>query len=163
MLDHLVPPPLAQMGPPLTTFRFLVVFLGIGDLPIPNPIDVRFNSVSGLSAGFSDGGEIDYGGIVKHKLNKKTSGKLVLTRGFIPGISPLRIEIMSLLAAKEPEMKPRTILVMALDDVGMPFANWIISDAILLDYSFNGFDADKNEFLIESMTFWYSDIRQLSL
>lgn len=152
-----------QLGPPLSAFRFLVTFFGIGDKPNPNPVDIRFKSVSGLRFSLVSRKEMNFDG---NKMQmKETTGEetLTLSRGFISGPSPLRMEIEIMLMKKGKDLKPRDILVMAMDDVGLPMASWLVKNAKMTEYTVSGFDADQNSLLIETMQFTYQDIIQLSI
>ncbi len=163
MLDKLMPPPLTQMGPPLSAYRFVVVFFGIGNLPIPNPIDIRFKSVSGLRYSLTPKKEMKLDGEKLSVMESSGEKTLTLSRGFIPGLSLLRKEIEVIIASKDEKFNPREILVIAMDDVGLPMAAWLVRNAILSEYSISGFDADQNGLLIEEMQFTYKEFVQISI
>ncbi len=163
MLDQRIPINSTQLGPPLSAFRFLVTFFGIGDEPVPNPVDIRFKSVSGLKFSLKSKTDAHIGGQRVGKPEKTGEETLTLSRGFIPGPSPLRMEIEIILMKQEKEVKPRDILVIAMDDVGFPMASWLVKNAKMTEYTVSGFDADQNGLLIETMQFTYMDIIQLSI
>lgn len=162
MLDKIVPPPITQFGPPLSNFRFLVIFYGIGGLPLPNPIDIRFQKVSGIGVNLSSGSKKSKAdSTVTVPEEKSQPSELTLERGFIPGISPLRKEIEILLATSK--FEPRTIHVMLMNELGIPMANWLFFDARLTGYSLGDLDADQNSIFVERMEFQYDQFIQLSL
>lgn len=164
MIEQIVPPPLGQMGPPLTSFRFLVTIIGVGSLPIPNLLDMRFQKVSGPSVQFES---VD--GSPNVRKNDETTnlpslpkmGTLRLERGLIPGISPLRTEIE--LCMFDLEIHPKNILVMVLNQQGIPLTNWFYYKAVLRQYSLSDLDANQSGILIETMEFSYDKFQSISL
>ena len=161
MIEQIVPPPLGQMGPPLTSFRFLVTIIGIGSLPIPNLLDMRFQKVSGPSVQFE-------GEPIVRKNDESTNlpglpkmGTLRLERGLIPGVSLLRTEIE--LCMFDLKIHPKNILVMVLNQQGIPLTNWFYYKAVLRQYSLSDLDANQSGLLIETMEFSYDKFNSISL
>ena len=103
-----------NIDPPLT-HRFGVFFFAGGI--IPNPIDIRFQKVSGLSADISldtinEGGENLY----SHRIPKKISySNLVLERGMLIG-SPLGLEFNAAFTLFK--FAPSNVLVRTLPALG---------------------------------------------
>lgn len=163
MLEKTVLAPFTQTGPPLANFRFLVIFYGIGGKKIPNPVDIRFQKVSGI--------EMSRASEKERKKDKKkqkvpklssTSSHLTLARGFIPGVSPLRKEIEASMEDTK-KIKKWTIHVMLMNEMGFPAANWLFFDAVLTGYSLGELDASQDGIFVEQMKFQYSKFQQLSL
>jgi len=100
-------------------FRFGVLFLAGG--AVPNPLDIRFQKVSGLSAEVStttleEGGQNLY----THRMPQRISyGNLVLERGFIVG-SPLNIEFGAAMALCK--FAPSNVLITLLSATKTPLA-----------------------------------------
>jgi len=144
---------LLDQGFPFVKYRFLV-FMAIGG--IPNPIDMAFQKVEGLSyergivrqAGmttFEDGGD-------------KQERELVLTRGVFGGISPLTIAQLLQLPFFHEKLLRYDVLVSLVDGDGTPKTSWVVANAYLKKWEWSDLDADANEVMTETMTFLYSTL-----
>ena len=105
-------------GPPLS-HRFAVFFL-IGGV-VPNPLDVRFQRVSGLSARV-DTQTLNEGGqnLYTHKLPTRIGyDNLTLERGFVVG-SLLNLEFNATMSLFK--FAPSNVMVTLLDETGIPLA-----------------------------------------
>src|SRR5215468_6172227 len=106
--------------------RFAAVFFTGGIEP--NPIDIRFQRVSGLSATIetttvNEGGQNLYG----HRLPRRVGYQnLVLERGFMIG-SPLNLEFN--VAMSTFKFLPSNVLVTLLGASGAPLAAWMFLKA----------------------------------
>ncbi len=146
-----VPGPLPFGDPPLG-FRFGVFFFAGG--VIPNPLDIVFQKVSGLSSTINtttvqEGGQNLY----SHRLPERIQyDNLVLERGLVVG-SPLVIEFnvaMSLF-----KFTPSNVLVTLLDDAGIPISAWLCMKAYPVKWRVSDLDATANTVVIETLELAY--------
>ena len=136
-------------------YRFGVFFL-IGGA-VPNPLDLRFQSVSGISADISTS-DVREGGqnLFTHRLPDRVNyGNLVLTRGLIVG-SPLNIEFnaaMSLL-----KFSPSNVVVTLLDTHGFPTlgASWLFLKAYPVKWTTSDLSGNNNDVVIDTMELAYT-------
>lgn len=144
------------LQPPIASFHFSVVFLGLG----PN-FDVGFQSVSGLSGTIetetvAEGGENRF----KHQLpTGVTFPNLVLKRS---------LQISSKLTAWCEDaienfiFKPIDLLVILQNDLHVPIYTWKVVHAIPVSWSISDFNAETSEFAIETLELKYQYYRSIS-
>lgn len=141
-------------------FRFGVFFFAGG--LIPNPLDIRFQRVAGLSAEVTTT-TVDEGGqnLYTQKLPQKISyGNLTLERGFVIG-SPLNIEFnvaMSLF-----KFAPSNVLVTLLSEDGIPMAGWLFLKAFPVKWSTADLSASEDKVVIDSMELAYTRMQILRI
>ena len=139
-------------NPPLS-HRFGVFFFAGG--VIPNPIDIRFQKVSGLSAEVSLS-EINEGGqnLYRHRIPEKINySNLVLERGMVIG-SPLNIEFNVALSLFK--FAPSNIMVTLFNEKSIPLAGWFFTKAYPVKWSVSDFDAEANGVVIDTMELAYT-------
>jgi phage tail-like protein len=138
---------------PIANFRFGVFFFAGG--VIPNPLDIRFQSVGGLDSTIStithrEGGELLY----SHRLPDAISYQnLVLKRGVTVG-SPLTIEFNAAMTLFK--FAPSNVLVTALSEDKVPLAGWMFIRAYPVKWSTADLSADSHGVLIETMELAYA-------
>ena len=141
-------------------FRFGVFFFVAG--VVPNPIDIRFQKVSGIEAtvktrGLPEGGQNLY----TQKLPEGIEyGNLVLERGMVVG-SPLNIEFnvaMSLF-----EFLPSNVLVVLFGEDEVPIAAWLFIKAYPVKWSTSALDAEQKSLVIDTMELAYSRMQILRI
>lgn len=148
-----------NMDPPLV-HRFGVFFFAGGVLP--NPIDIRFQKVSGLGAEISldtihEGGENLY----SHRIPKKTSyNNLVLERGLLVG-SPLNIEFN--VAFSLFKFAPSNVLVTLFNEDSIPMAGWFFTKAYPVKWSTSDLDATANSVAIDKLELAYTRFQAIKL
>lgn len=144
---------LSLIGNPPVGYRFMVVFF-VGGTD-PNPLDIRFKKVSGLTATIEteevrEGGENLY----SHKLPKRISpGTLKLERGMVID-SPLNLEFndaMNLL-----ELKPGNVLVILLSEDMIPLAGWHFFNAYPVKWAVSDLDGTSKDVAVDTMELAYS-------
>lgn len=150
---------------PPAGYRFLVGFLlgGIG----PNPLDVRFQKVSGISSQVETT-EIREGGenIFMQQLPTCVSyNNLVLERGLVV-VSPLNLEFN--IAMSTMTFVPSNVLVMLLGnlkqvDEEVPVAAWLFHNAYPVAWTISDLDATQNEVAIETMELAYNRVQHLRI
>jgi phage tail-like protein len=141
---------------PIHGYRFSVLFLAGG--VAPNPLDIRFQNVRGLSATvettpLKEGGQNLY----THKLPERVSYEnLVLERGFVIG-SPLNLEFddaMSLF-----KFAPSNVLVTLLGESKVPLAAWLFLKAYPVKWATGDLDASKTDVLIDTLELAYTQMQ----
>jgi phage tail-like protein len=140
--------------------RFAVVIFALG--VVPNPIDLRFQRVSGLSASIStvsvrEGGQQLY----THRLPDMVSYEnLVLERGFMVG-SPLNIEFN--MAFSQMKFAPSNVMVTLLNDDALPIAGWMFVQAFPVRWSTADLDASRDEVLIDTLELAYTRMQAIRI
>ena len=138
---------------PIANFRFGVFFFAGG--LIPNPLDIRFQSVGGLNAEIGtvthrEGGELLY----SHRLpDAITYQNLVLKRGVTVG-SPLTIEFNAAMTLFK--FAPSNVLVTALSEDKIPLAGWMFIRAYPVRWLTSDLSADSPSVMIETMELAYA-------
>ena len=146
-------------APPLS-HRFGVFFFAGG--LIPNPIDIRFQKVSGLSASVETS-EIEEGGqnlYVQQLPTKIKYENLVLERGMAIG-SPLTLEFNATFSLFK--FSPSNVLVTLLSEKHYPLAGWLFMKAYPVKWSVSEFDAEANAVVIDTMELAYTRFQKISL
>jgi phage tail-like protein len=157
-----LPPPLSLdqlTGPPLG-FRFAVFFLARGVLP--NPLDIRFQRVSGISATIETR-TVDEGGqnLYSHRLPKKIGySNLILERGFVVG-SQLNLEFE--LAMSLFKFTPSNVLVTLLGETAIPLAGWLFVAAYPVRWATADLLASSDQVLIDTLELAYTRMQPLRL
>ena len=142
--------------PPMA-FRFGVIFLAKGI--IPNPIDIRFQKVSGFSASIEtssldEGGEnVSSGFRFPEKVNYEN---LRLERG-LALLSPLNREFDQ--AMTDLKLRPSNVLVILFGETGIPFAAWLFRKAYPVKWSMTDLDANSSQLVIETMELAYQEFK----
>lgn len=140
--------------------RFAVVFFALG--VVPNPIDLRFQRVSGLSASIStvtvrEGGQQLY----THRLPDMVSYEnLVLERGFIVG-SPLNIEFN--VAFSLMKFAPSNVMITLLNEDAVPIAGWMFVQAFPVRWATADLDASRDEVLIDTLELAYTRMQAIRI
>jgi len=138
---------------PIAAHRFGVFFFAGG--LIPNPLDIRFQSVGGLNATIStvthrEGGEQLY----SHRLPDVVGYQnLVLKRGVTVG-SLLTIEFN--LAMSTFKFAPSNVLVTALSQDKVPLAGWMFIRAFPVTWTTSDLESANKAVVIETMELAYA-------
>src|SRR5258705_11721159 len=138
---------------PIIGMRFAVVFLAGGVLP--NPLDIRFQKVSGLSAEVetttvSEGGQNLY----TQKLPKGIRySNLVLERGMVVG-SPLNLEFNAAMSLFK--FATSNVLVTLLGEDKLPPAAWLFLKAYPVKWSTWDLNASNAALVIDTMELAYT-------
>lgn len=151
-LDQLTGPPLGH--------RFGVFFLMGGVLP--NPLDIRFQRVSGLTARVEtttvqEGGQNLY----SHRLPKKINYEnLVLERGFVVG-SLLNIEFNVAMSAFK--FAPSNVIVTLFSEQAIPLAAWMFLKAYPVRWSTADLNAGEDKILIDTLELAYTRMQVMRI
>jgi len=141
-------------------FRFGVFFFAGG--AIPNPLDIRFQKVSGLSAdvrtrSYEEGGQ----NLFTHKLPERIEyGNLHLERGLVVG-SPLNLEFNATMSLFE--FLPSNVLVTLFGEELVPIAAWMFIKAFPVKWSTSDLDATQKEVVIDTMELSYQRMQALRI
>lgn len=140
--------------------RFAVGFFMAGILP--NPIDIRFQRVSGLSATIetitiNEGGQNLYG----HRLPRRVGYQnLVLERGFMIG-SPLNLEFN--VAMSTFKFAPCNVMVTLLGADGAPLAAWMFLKAFPVRWATADLSGREDQVLIDTLELCYARMQALRI
>ena len=139
-------------------YHFIVTFLTGG--VAPNPVDIFFQKVSGLSQTIET--EDIRGGGQNHFTYKLpqmlTHDNLVLERG-IQTDSPLNMEFNEAMSAFQ--FSPGNVIVASLNKDGLPLTAWIFLKTYPVSWAVTDMDAGDNSLMIETMELAYT--RQMPL
>ncbi len=142
---------------PLLGFRFAVFFLAAG--VVPNPLDIRFQRVRGLSATVETSPQKEGGqNLYTQKLPRAVDyGNLVLERGMVVG-SPLQLELQA--AFSQFRFVPSNVVVVLFGDQGAPQAAWLFLRAYPVKWSISDFKAQENALAVETLELAYRSFRR---
>lgn len=161
MPDNFVIPELTLTQNPPVSFHFLVSFL-IGGI-IPNPLDIRFQKVSGISAEvetelIAEGGENVYMQTIPTRVQYDN---LVLERGLITYVSYLEEEFNRVMSSMQ--FSPSNVLVMLLDENNYPAASWLFKRAYPIKWALSDLDANENAVAITTMELAYATFESMEI
>jgi len=139
-------------------FRFGVFFFAGG--AIPNPVDIRFQKVSGLSAEVKTQGLVEGGqNLYTHRLPTRVDyNNLVLERGMVIG-SLLNLEFNEVLSLFK--FRPSNVMVTLFGDDKTPLAAWLFLKAFPVKWSTSNLDAEDEGLVIDTMELAYSRMQIL--
>lgn len=146
------------MAAPIIGMRFAVLFMAGG--VVPNPLDLRFSKVSGLSMTVETEALVEGGqNLYTQQLPKSVShGNLVLERGMVVG-SPLNIEFNASLSTFK--FVTSNVLVTLLSEDGLPMAAWLFMKAWPVKWSTSDLDATTPGLVIDTMELAYARMQVL--
>ena len=139
-------------------FRFGVFFFAGG--VFPNPLDIRFQKVSGLSSevktdSVTEGGQNFYA----HQLPKAVShGNLSLERGLVVG-SPLNVEFNAAMSLFK--FAPSNVLVTLFNEDKLPLSAWLFIKAFPVKWATSDLDASQKAVVIDTMELAYARMQIL--
>lgn len=141
-------------------FRFGVFFFAGG--VVPNPLDIRFQKVRGLTATvkttpITEGGQNLY---TQQLPNIVEYGNLVLERGMVVG-SPLNVEINAALTLFK--FAPSNVMVTLFDEVKTPITAWFFTNAFPVKWSTSDLDATQKSLVIDTMELAYARMQILRI
>jgi phage tail-like protein len=138
--------------------RFAAVFFVGGVLP--NPIDIRFQRVSGLSAtvettSLNEGGQNLY----SHRLPRRIGYQnLTLERGFIVG-SPLNLEFNAAMSLFQ--FVPSNVMITLLGADASPLAAWMFIKAYPVRWATADLNATEDRVLIDTLELSYTRMQAM--
>jgi phage tail-like protein len=133
--------------------RFAVFFFAAA--VIPNPLDIRFQRVSGLSTRVET--ELMKPGgknlTAKHVPKRLTYENLVLERGFVVG-SPLNIQLNDVM--NEFKFFRSDVLVTLFNEAAVPISAWMFKEAFPVRWATADLNAQEDRILIDTLELCYS-------
>jgi phage tail-like protein len=157
-----LPPPISLdqlTGAPLG-HRFAVFFFVAGVLP--NPLDIRFQKVSGLQSKIEtrtvqEGGQNLY----THRLPVRVGyDNLVLERGFVVG-SALNIEFNAAMSLFK--FLPSNVMVTLFSEDAIPLAAWMFIKAFPVRWATAELDGSSDKILIDTLELAYTRMQALRI
>lgn len=144
---------------PSVSHRFAACFMFEG---IPSPLDISFQSISGLNrtlktTPLSQGGENvrNY-----HLADKIEHGSLVLERGvMLP--TPLTVQFERILCGET--VSYADVVIMLLNHNNIPVTSWVINKALPVSWQVGSLDANSNAPLINRLELRYQNMRMLGV
>lgn len=145
---------------PLLGFRFGVFFFRQGTTP--NPIDIRFQKVSGLAASVKttplpEGGQNLY---TQQLPSGVEYGRLILERGRVVG-SLLSADFDAALSLYR--FAPSNVVVTLFSESAAPVAAWLFAKAFPVRWSSSDLDARHPGLVIDTLELAYSRMQILSV
>lgn len=142
---------------PVSGFHFVVYFNGL----LPNPVDMSFQSVSGLSVtveteAYTEGGESRFVHEIPKGLKFST---LTLKRGLKK--APSSITKWCEAAYESFAFKPLNLIVVLLGENHIPIKSWNVVGAYPIKYELGDFNAETNSILIETLELKYNYFKTL--
>lgn len=149
----------APAGELALAFRFGVFFLGGPD---PNPLDIRFQKVSGLAAKVTltehqEGGQNLYTQRLPERI---TYDNLVLTRGFVH-LSPLALDFHA--AMSRFRFSPTNVVVTLLGDDANPLHAWLFHAAFPVRWATSDLDAEQKAVLVDTLELAYTRMEPMGV
>lgn len=146
-----------MINTPAVSHRFIVNFLFNN---IPNPFDIAFQRISGLSrtlevSQHQEGGENSRNIWLSEKVNH---GSLVLERG-VMNASPLTLLFDRVLRRESTQWA--NVVIMLLNEHALPITTWTLSHALPVRWQMGDLDANSNTVLINTLELRYQDMRML--
>jgi phage tail-like protein len=141
-------------------FRFGVFFFAAG--VVPNPLDIRFQRVRGLSAtvkttSVTEGGQNLY----TQKLPERVDyGNLVLERGKVVG-SPLNIEFDAAMTTFK--FAASNVMVTLFDESAIPVSAWLFIKAYPVRWSTSDLDATEKGLVIDTLELAYARMQIMTI
>jgi phage tail-like protein len=129
---------------------------------VPNPIDIRFQKVRGLSATvkttpLTEGGQNLY---TQQLLVGVEYGNLVLERGMVVG-SPLNLEVNAALSLFK--FNPSNVLVTLFNENTEPVSAWLFVKAYPVKWATSDLDAMEKNLVIDTLELSYSRMQILRI
>lgn len=144
---------------PSVSHRFLVTFVING---IPDPLDIGFQRVSGLSreltvASHRQGGDNTRNLYLAERIQH---GTLSLERGVMP-VSPLTWKFNQVMSGAKVSYMDAIVIV--FDEFLVPTCTWIISNALPVRWWVGDLDANSNSVLVNHLELRYQDLCWLGI
>jgi hypothetical protein len=142
------------------THRFGVYFFAAG--MVPNPLDIRFQEVSGMGATISTKPDPTSVSSISKRVTPTgiAYDNLELKRGVVIG-SPLSLQIQQVL--NEFQFFRSDVLVTVFSELGIPTMAWKFCEAFPVAWQLASLNAKGEEVLIESLSLTYASMRLIQL
>jgi phage tail-like protein len=140
--------------------RFAAIFFAAGI--VPNPIDIRFQRVSGLAATIEtttvkEGGQ----NLHAHRFPRQVGYRnLVLERGFMSG-SPLNLEFNAAMTTFK--FASCNVMITLLGSDAAPLAAWMFLKAFPVRWETADLSAGEDQVLIDTLELCYASMQALRI
>ncbi|KVN11842.1 MULTISPECIES: phage tail protein [unclassified Burkholderia] len=149
---------------PAVSHRFMATFLfHIGPLPIPSPIDMRFQKVTGLSRTLETGEAYREGGNNIGQIylpQRVTHQNLVLERGVMT-VTPLTFMFDDVLGKFKSHYVD--VMVVLLNEWSLPVCGWTFTKAMPVKWDTGDLDANSNAILINRLELAYREMQWIGI
>ncbi len=137
-------------------FRFGVFFFAGG--LYPNPLDIRFQRVNGLSVDVKTTTVVEGGqNLHTHRLPERIDyGNLTLERGMVIG-SPLDVEFNTAMSTFQ--FAPCNVMVTLFGEDAAPLAAWLFLKAYPVKWATSALDATTDNIVIDTMELAYTKMQ----
>nr|WKF60505.1 hypothetical protein HUO10_005026 [Paraburkholderia busanensis] len=144
---------------PSVSHRFLVTFMING---IPDPLDIGFQRVSGLSRELTVTPHRQGGDNARnlYLADRIQHGTLSLERGVMP-VSPLTWTFNRVMSGAK--VRYMDVIIIVFDEFFVPACNWVISNALPVQWRVGDLDANSNSVLINHLELRYQDLCWLGI
>lgn len=147
------------LGLPLT-HRFGVFFFAAG--VIPNPLDIRFQRVSGLTTRVETeplqrGGKNTSRRLIPRRL---TYENLVMERGYVVG-SPLKLQLSTMI--NEFKFLRSDVLITLFSEQAIPIGAWLAVEAFPIRWSTADLNAQDDRILIDTLELTFTRLTTVQL
>lgn len=141
-------------------FRFGVFFFAGG--VVPNPLDIRFQKVSGIAAEVKLKDHVEGGqNLYKHRLPERIEyGNLVLERGMVVG-SPLNVELNAAMSLFK--FAPSNVMVTLFGEDKAPISAWLFHRAFPVKWSTSDLEAGEKKVVIDTLELGYARMQTLRI
>lgn len=146
---------------PALAFRFAVTFFAGG--VAPNPLDLRFERVSGLSAKIETSPLVEGGeNLYTHRLPTRVGYQsLVLDRGYVLGPSPLNLEFGAAMSLFK--FVPSNVMVTLVGPSGAPSGAWLFFKAFPVGWSTADLKAGEEKVLVDTLELAYTRMQVMRI
>jgi phage tail-like protein len=129
---------------------------------IPNPLDIRFQEVSGLEASVNTRDDPSAASSLAQKKipNGISYVDLVLKRGMVLG-SPLRQQVQTIF--NDFAFTRSDVLLTIYSELAIPTTTFFFHEAMPISWQMSSLDGTSEEFLIETLKLTYTRMRLLTL
>lgn len=129
---------------------------------LPNPLDIRFQKVSGIGAKIEtttviEGGQNHY---AQRLPTRVTYANLVLERGFVVG-SALTLDVHRTLSSFS--FAPSLVLVVLFNESAIPIAGWGFEQAYPVQWRLADLNGTEDKLLIETLELAYTRMYPLEV
>jgi phage tail-like protein len=141
------------------THRFSVLFITAG---IPNLLDIRFKSVSGIGAKIEQSTNKNAANPNEKRYIPKgiKYNNLILSRGLVP-LSILSKQIEDVF--NEFKFCRSDVMVVIHSEIGIPTGAWIFYEAYPVSWSMDTLDATSENVLIDKLELTYSHMKMMRI
>ena len=149
--------------PPVSTYFMVIFFHKVKFVPIPNLLDMRFKTVTGIGSSvvlsdFNEGGQNQY---IQNLPDTIAHENIVLERALVSSFSPLNLTFDNVMSFFQ--FNPMEMLISVLDTDSIPVFSWLFRNAYPVNWALSDLDAENDDFIIETMELTYQNFYPIYL